>query len=189
MLNGLVRVSILVGCLSLSSVAATAQEVVHALTGTVSNIDPTSKTITVLTDDGTDSTFRDMAAHTSISFDKNIRNEAISADEFNKSGTHVIVYYYGLGDNRTVVALHNLGPGPFTTSTGTLVKFDKGEHSISIKDQSGVIESFQVTRDTVADTDGGAAAGSKFDAQKGQQVRVTSTEANGNKAALFISAS
>jgi hypothetical protein len=173
--------------LSLVSLAAHAQEVVHALTGTVNHIDPATKTITVLTDDGSDGTFRDMTvARTSINFDKNIRNESVAADDFKSNGARVIVYYYGLGENRTVVALRDLGPGPITTSTGTLVKFDKGAHTISIQDASGVVESFVITHDTVADTDGGAAGGMKFDGAKGQHVRVTTSEVNGSKAALFI---
>ncbi len=51
----------------------------------------------------------------------------------------MIVYYYGVGTVRTVVALRSLGPGPLTKSRGTVVKFDKGDHPLSIKNQSGAI--------------------------------------------------
>jgi hypothetical protein len=47
-------------CLGFSCRAALAQEVVHALTGTVSSVDPTSKTITMFLDSGSQGTFKDM---------------------------------------------------------------------------------------------------------------------------------
>ena len=51
---------ILVGCISSVAIAATAQEVVHALTGTVRSIDPASKTITIFTDNGSEGLFKDL---------------------------------------------------------------------------------------------------------------------------------
>jgi len=187
MLRGFLRVSILVGCFSVASLAATAQEVVHALTGTVNSINLTAKTITVITDDGSYGIFKDMStSHASIEFDKNIRTDSTAADEFKKSGERVIVYYYGFGTVRTVVALRSLGPGPFTKSRGTVVKFDKREHSLSIKDQSGAIESFKITRSTVADTGTGAVEGLKFEPGNGDQVQVISTVVSGGTTALFI---
>ncbi|MGD0631391.1 MAG: hypothetical protein ABR987_18840 [Terracidiphilus sp.] len=171
----------------LVSLAATAQEVVHALTGVVNNIDSTAKTITVITDDGSDGTFQDMTgSRNSIAFDKTIRTEATAANEFKKKGARVIVFYYGTGEMRTVVALKSLGEGPFTNDSGTVVKFDKKEHSLTIKESSGTIESFKITPGTVADTNGGAAEGLKFDPHKGEPVRVIATQADGSLTALFI---
>jgi len=175
------------GCFSLAAVCATAQEVVHALTGTVNNINLTARTITVITDDGSDGTFKDLTnPKAAIEFDKDIRTDATAADEFQKTGVHVIVYYYGFGTVRTVVALRSLGSGPFTKSNGSVVKFEKGEHSVSIKDQSGAIESFKITRGTVAETGIGAVDGLKFEPGKGEQLTVISTGVNGSATALFI---
>jgi hypothetical protein len=87
---------------------------------------------------------------------------------------------------RTVVALRDLGPGPFTKCSGTVVKFEKGEHSVSIKNQAGAVESFKVTRSTVADTGSGAVDGLNFEPGKGDQVQVISTGANGIATALFV---
>jgi hypothetical protein len=125
-------------------------------------------------------------SRTSIEFDKNIRTEATAADEFKKKGARVIVFYYGAGDVRTVVAIKSLGEGPFTKDSGTVVKFDKKEHSLTIKDSSGAIESFKITSSTVADTDAGAAEGLKFDPHKGESVRVIATQTDGSLTALFI---
>jgi hypothetical protein len=187
MMSRISSICIFFGCLSLASVAGIAQEVVHALTGTVNNINLTAKTITVITDDGSDGTFKDMtSSHTSIEFDKDVRTDATAADEFKKSGARVIVYYFGFGKGRTVVALRSLGPGPFTKSPGTVVKFEKGKHSLSIKDRSGAIESFEITRSTVVETGSGAVEGPKFEPGKGDQVQVISTEVNGSATALFV---
>jgi hypothetical protein len=187
MSRALLRIVLLAGCFSLVSLAATAQEVVHALTGIVNNINSAAKTIAVITDDGSDGIFQDMTgSRTSIEFDKNIRTEATAADEFKKKGARVIVFYYGAGDVRTVVAIKSLGEGPFTKDSGTVVKFDKREHSLTIKDSSGAIESFKITSSTVADTDAGAAEGLKFDPHKGESVRVIATQTDGSLTALFI---
>lgn len=190
MKRGLLRFSIFVGCFLLVTFAATAQEVVHALVGTASSIDPAAKTITVKTDDGSESIFKDLInSNTRIEFDKNVRKDAITADEFRKSGAHVIVYYFGMGNMRTVVALRNLGPGPFTKSIGTVVRFEGREHSFSIKEGSGKVESFKITSDTVAETDTGAIEGLKLRPQDGDLVRVIAMAANGGATALLINRS
>jgi hypothetical protein len=182
----LFKTLVVVGCFSFATHVARAQEVVHALTGVVNNINPTEKTITVITDDGSGGRFQDVASHTSIAFDKNIRTGATAADEFKNKGANVIVYYFGEGDVRTVVALKSLGSGPFTRSSGTVVKFDRKEHSLTVKDNSGAVESFKITSSTVADTDSGASAGLKFDPHAGEPVRVVATQENGSLTALFI---
>lgn len=188
MTHGFFRFSILAACFSLVSYPASAQEVVHALTGTVNNINQAAKTITVVTDDGSAGTFSDLAAsHGKVDLDKGIRADAVPADDFKQRGAHVIVYYYGFGSSRTVVALRNLGPGPFTKTDGTVVKFDKGEHSVIVKDQSGATKSFKLTEDTVADTGTGAVDGHKFDPPKGDHVLVISKAENGEPTALCIS--
>lgn len=190
MLKRFVRFSILFGCFLLVSLVATAQEVVHAMIGTVGSIDAVAKTITVKTDDGSEGLFKDLInSKTKIEFDKNVRKDAIAAKEFKKSGTHVIVYYFGLGRERTAVALRGLGSGPFTKTVGTVVKLEDKEHSISIRKDSGVVESFKITSDTIAETDSGAIEGLKLRPNKGDLVRVTATSENGSATAVLINAS
>ncbi|MGP8270326.1 MAG: hypothetical protein ACLQLH_09680 [Terracidiphilus sp.] len=187
MLRWFLRVTILAGCLSLTSLAATAQEVVNALIGTVRYIDSAAKTITITTDDGSDALFKDMInSKRTIEFDPNVRTDATAADEFKKSGVRAIVYYFGAGEVRTVVALRSLGPGPFIITSGTVVHFDKREHTLTIKDQSGAMKSFAITPDTVAETEFGAVSGLSFQPQKGDQVVVNAVAVNGGSKALFI---
>jgi hypothetical protein len=186
MLRLFFKISMLVGCFSLAARAATAQEIVHALTGTVSAIDAGAKTITVATDDGSDGTFHDLTdSRAAMKFDKSVRADATAAGDFKQQGARVIVYYFG-GGVRTVVALKSLGPGPFTTTSGTVVKFDKKEHSLTVKDQSGAIQSFNITPATIAETDSGVTAGLKFDPRKDERVIVSATQANGAATAVFI---
>jgi hypothetical protein len=190
MLKRFLTLSIIVGCFLLVSFVATAQEVVHAMIGTVVSIDPAAKTITVKTDDGSPGLFKDLInSKTRIEFDKNIRKDATAAEEFKKSGAHVIVYYFGLGRERTAVALRRLGSGPFTKTVGTVVKFEEKEHSISIREDSGGVKSFKINSDTIAETDTGAIEGLKLRPNEGDLIRVTATSENGNATAVLINAS
>jgi hypothetical protein len=64
MLKGKLKTCIFAACFLLVSVAATAQEVVNALTGTVASIDAVAKTITVYTDNHSEGLFKDMTNST-----------------------------------------------------------------------------------------------------------------------------
>ena len=102
----------LVGVISLAAFAANAQEVVHALAGTVSSINPTEQTITIKTDDGSEGLFKDlMKSNVSFDFDRNVRAGSIPASSFTKKGAHVIVYYFGGGNGRKGCGV-GAGDGP-----------------------------------------------------------------------------
>jgi hypothetical protein len=178
----------ILGCLGLVSIPAAAQQVVHALTGTVSAVDAADKTVTLLQDTGSSFVFNDMTnSKTQISFDKKIHVETTDADAFKKAGAYVIVFfYYGQGDARTVVALRNLGSGPFTSAVGTVTRFEGHEHSISITDETGAAQTFKIAEDTVGEGGYGAVNGFKFQVQKGDHVRIVGSSAGGNLTALFI---
>ena len=187
MLRHISKISLVIACLSFASVLATAQQVVHALVGVVDVINPNAKTIIVTTDDGTPGSFEDLTdpkAH--ISIDKALRADATPVQSFTTKGTSAIVLFFGEGAERTAVALRNLGVGPFTKSTGTVVKFSGKDHSFSVKDDAGNVEAFKVTPETVAETRSGAVDGKKFEPGKGDQVRVTSSLVNGSPTALFV---
>lgn len=188
MRKALFRFSIFVGCLALASLAATAQEIVHALIGSVSEADPNSTSIWVDTDDGTEGHFKDLpGSNAKIPFDKDIRSDATAASDFKKSGERVIVYFVGSDTTmRTAVALRSLGPGPFTKTTGVVVQFDHGHHSFSIKDASGKVTSFKIAKDTVAETVTGAHAEFDFHFDKGDRLRINSALVNGEMKVLFI---
>lgn len=186
-MRGSLKTFIFVGCILSVAAPAMAQEVVHALTGTVRSIDSASKTITIFTDNGSEGQFKDLTdPKLKVDFDKKLRTDSSTVDTFKGQGAYVIVFYFGDGDVRTAVALRNLGPGPFTNNVGVVVKFDAREHRLVIKNKSGLITSFKIAPDTVAETDFGAVNGSKFQAQKDDQVRVVGATVNGAPTALFV---
>jgi Cu/Ag efflux protein CusF len=189
MLKRFLRLSILVGCLSSAFAAAAAQEVVHALTGTVRSIDATAKTISVETDDGSEGLFKVLTdPKANYRFDKKISASATAPDTFKEIGVCVIVYYIGNGDVRTVVALQNLGAGPFVKSRGTIVGVESKGRWFTVKDESGAIKTFWITSETVVETGFGVTEGSKSQLKKGDSVQVTAETAAKNAGALFISA-
>lgn len=174
---------LLVGCFSLCTIVATAQEVIHALTGAVTSMTP-GKTIVVDTDDGAEVDFKDLTkSDVPMEFDKDLRAQATSADHFNTTGTHVIVYYFGEGDLRTAVALQALPQGTLKRTIGTVVKFDKHQRLLTVESTPGGIQTFHIEPKTVVETSVGAVEGRKFDPQKRDQVRVT---AEGTGTALFV---
>jgi hypothetical protein len=186
MLKGKLKACILAASFLLVSVAATSQEVVHSLTGTLTSIDAPAKTITVYTDNRSEGLFKDRTnSNTSIEFDKIVRANPTLVDSFKKKGAYVIVFYFGGGDVRTEVGLRSLGTGPFTKNTGTVVKIE-GKNSISVVDVSGSLKSFKLTSNTVAETEYGTVIGSKYQPHKGDMVRVTAAAVNGSETALFI---
>ena len=187
MLRRTLFVLAVVGCLGFTATRLRAQSVVHALTGTVSAIDSADKSITVFQDGGSESTFKDMTnSKPSIANDKRILADTTAVDSFKKKGAYVIVFYIGGRDTRTAVALRSLGTGPFTAADGTVTQFESREHSISVEDKSGSIQSFKITAETIVESTFGAIDGLKFQTQKGDHVRVVGTTENGSPTALFI---
>ena len=143
MLRRCFQISLGIGFLIATAVVANAQEVVHALYGTVSAIHPGTKTIIVKTNDGSDGLFKDLTrSNVSLLFDKDIRSRATPAEAFKDQGAQVIVYYIGGGfgafADRTAVALQSLGAGPIEKATGTVVR--SGKHTLTIKADSGTQE-------------------------------------------------
>jgi uncharacterized protein YigE (DUF2233 family) len=187
MMRRISRTGLFVACFWLASVAATAQEVVHAMTGTVNDVNQSAKTITIFNADGSGGTFKDLTnPGARIDFDKKIRADATEATAFDKKGTYAIIYYFGNGDSRTAVAVRSLGSGPFTKNIGTVAKFDGRAHLLSIQDSSGKVESFKIDADTVAETGMGVVEGFKFQPQKDEQVQVIASTVNGSATALFV---
>jgi hypothetical protein len=177
-------------CFALIATAAQAQEMVHALSGTVKSFNAKIGMTEIETDDGSSSHFRWLlfAGAEAVNFDKTISANSVTPDKFTAAGHHVIVYYYGQDTVRILVALHDLGDGPVENHVGTFVKMDRHDHLLTIKNSAGTEESFHVDPKTVADTATGVFEGFKFDLSKGETVRVTAAQANGSATALLIAA-
>jgi hypothetical protein len=187
MFNGRLKACLFVGTLLLAPLAASGQEVVHALTGTVASVDATAKTISVFTDNRSSGLFKDLTnSKSSLVSDKSLRAVATPADDFKKQGTYGIVFFFGGSDMRSAVALRSFGQGPFSRTEGTVSKFEDREHSFSVTDDSGAVKTFKIASDTVAETSFGAVAGYKIQVHKGDKVVVTSKAVDGSDAALFV---
>jgi hypothetical protein len=187
MLDGKLKACFSVAFLLFATVAASGQEVVHALTGTVASSDATAKTITIFTDNRSAGLFNDLTnAKANIAFDKTLRALVTPADEFKKPGTYGIVFYFGRGDTRSAVALRSFGQGPFTSAEGIVTKSEAGDHSFSVADESGTVTSFKIAPDSVTETMMGAVAGFKSQPHKGDKVHVTAKAINGVVTALFV---
>jgi hypothetical protein len=168
-------------------VLASSQEMVHAFTGTVSSINSASKTITVFKDNGETGTFNEMAnSKTRLSFDKKLAQETVNAASFTDQGAYAIVFYYGMMENPTVVAVKALGKGPFAASEGTITDFNSHDHSLSIADAAGKVSTFKLTSDSVAEGSTGAVEALKLPARKGDHVRIVSATVDGSPTALFV---
>jgi hypothetical protein len=188
MLRRLVSTCVIAVCVLSFSAASGAQEIIHALTGTVASVNNAEKTISVMQDNGSSREFGLMTnPKTRIAFDKRIEAESTAAGSFNKEGAYVIVfYYYGQADARTAVAVKSLGTGPFSSIEGTVTKFDNHAHSISVQDGTGAVQTFKLDAQTVAESNTGAVAGDRFHADKGDHVRIVSVGADGSATAVFV---
>ena len=166
---------------------ASAQEVVHALTGTVSSINSAAKTITVFQDNGNTGVFNQTSGQKAhVSFDKKLAQATTDAGAFTQQGAYAIVFYFGMLDNPTAVAVKALGKGPFASAEGTVTSFTSRDHSISISDQSGAVSTFKLSADSVAEGGAGAVEASKLQIRKGDHVRIVSATVDGALTALFI---
>ena len=176
-------------CIFAASVPSAAQDVIHALTGTVSAIDGASKTITVFQDNGSTGVFTQMSdPKTRISFDKKVAGAVTAAEKFDKSGAYAIVFFFGNSQNPTVVALKSLGAGPFESTVGTVTKVESHNRSISVIDDTGAAHTFKIDQETVAEGAYGVVDGEKLAVNKGAHVRIVSSKAGGDPTALFVRA-
>ena len=187
MRKALLQSCLCVGCLVSGAASLPAQEVIHALTGTVTSINSATKAITVLQDNGSTVNYRPrLDSKTRIVFDKSVAEGTTAAETFSEKDAYVIVFYYGTTEDKTAVALKNLGAGPFASAEGTVAKFDSHAHSLSIQDEKGMTQNFRLTSESVVESNFGAVDGLKFQAQKGDHVRIVAANVGGAPTALFV---
>jgi hypothetical protein len=177
----------IVTCLGCAGVVAGAQEVIHAMTGSIRSIDAAQKSFTLFRDSGSLITFKDATgSKIRIANDAKILSDATTARAFDKKDAYVIVFYYGITDNPTAVAVRALGTGPFTAIVGTITSFSDKDRSISVKDESGSIHDYKISADTVAESNFGVVEGFKIRAEKGGHIRVVGAVTNDSPTALFL---
>jgi hypothetical protein len=173
--------------LGLLGATGSAQEIIHALTGTVRSIGAADKSLVLFQDGGHEKMFKGSTdAKARATLHKKLGNEAISVDELKTEGAYVIVFYCGGGDEPTAVAVKDLGKGPFTAISGTVTKFDSHARSVTVQDETGTAQSFKISGDTVVEGSMGVVEGLKFSPEKGEKLRVVATKAADGGTALFL---
>ncbi len=183
----ILRVACVVGCLGLAAAPAGAQEVIHAMTGTIRSIDTANQSFVLFRDGGSLLTFKDMTgSRVPMAVDKGILPAPAEGRVSGKTNEYVIVFYYGLEDNPSAAAVETLGTGPFTATAGTVASFNEKDRSLSIKDSTGSIHDYKLTAATIAESDVGVVDGLKFHAEKGGHVRVIGKAAGGSPTAVFV---
>jgi hypothetical protein len=174
-------------CLGLLAAACSAQEVIHALTGTVRSIAASDKSFVIFQDSGRQTMFKGSGnVKARAALQKRFGDETISVDELKAEGAYVIVFYHGGGDEPTAVALKDLGRGPFTATSGTVTKFDPRTRSVMVQDETGTVHTFKISGDTVVEGAMGVVDGPKFSPEKGDRLRVVAAKADHEDIALFM---
>jgi hypothetical protein len=120
-------------CLLTACLPLAAQEVVHAQTGKVVDVDSARKTLTLKLADGSKVNYQDISSHEpALSLDKAVREKTVPVATFNKVGANVVVLYFGY-DSPTAIAVRELGAAAPKTSTGSVSNFDRHLHSLTLK--------------------------------------------------------
>ena len=173
--------------LGLLAAACSAQEVIHALTGTVRSIGASEKSLVIFQDSGRQMMFKGSGnAKVRAALQKKFGDETISVDGLKAEGAYVIVFYYGGGDEPMAVALKDLGRGPFTATSGTVAKFDSRKRLVTVQDETGTLHTFKISGDTVVEGAMGVVDGPKFSPEMGARLRVVATKADVEDIALFL---
>ncbi|HEX4770247.1 MAG TPA: hypothetical protein VH351_05415 [Bryobacteraceae bacterium] len=179
--------AILVAVPFLFCTSAFAQMAVHAVSGTVKAINDNSKTIDVATDGGSAMQFKIASgSKADMDFDHDLRSATVDAGKFHGVGNFVIVYYYGFGDDRTAVAIKDLGQRPLQKVTGTVVSFNKQDDVLTVRDKSGASHTFALNDQVIVDMWDGVDTGKKYEPHKGHRVRVTYSTAGTQSVPVFI---
>ncbi len=168
------------------SLALQAQEVVHAVTGTVTAVDPAKNSITIKTNDGSEGDFQyEKPLKARIEFDKSVREGTTDPGAFNKVGARVIAYYFLGPSGRIIVGLKDFGSTQLSVASGTLVGEPK-HRQITVKTDAGATETFEIAKDASAETSEGVISGLKLNANGGTHVTVRFLDNNGTKVAQYV---
>lgn len=175
---------------SLAASVALAQEVVHAVAGMVTRIDPAAQTITIKTNDGSTLVLQDVSKkHVDYDFDKALQAETTDSAAFNKQGDRAVVFYFEQESQRRAVGIEDLGPTPLKASSGEITHFDRHHHQLTIKAADGSKQTFQLDNKTAVETPMGVVDGDRFEGQNGSQISIRYQDKDGNNEAVFMSES
>ena len=168
---------------------ALAQDMVHAVSGTVTKVDKKAKTLTVKTEDGTENLFKYSDKTTVHGYhDASKMAKAGAADTYfeGKEGSHVIIRYTEKGADKAALSVEDFGKEGLKEGRGTVTKVDKAAHTVTVKTEDGTESTYSLGRDAAVDTEKGVVKGTDYTAKEGDKVVVHYSEDAGNKVAHFF---
>lgn len=162
-----------------------AQEIVHATTGKLLQLDPSTSALTIQDAEQTTRTFDVKQANSlQVSFDKSLKEDAEPIDKLSSRGDHVIVYYFG-GFKQIAVAAKDLGKKAEDIS-GKITGVNKNQHTVTVTLKDGSTKTFYIAKDAAVETSMGVVLGSKYSPKKGESISATCTIADGKEVAQFL---
>jgi hypothetical protein len=164
-----------------TSLTLAAQDVVHAVDGTVKKVDAGTKTVVVATKDGTEHTFH-YASDVTVHGAKDTEKGAVDAAHGVTEGSKVAVHYTVDGGKETAHEIDKIGDDGLKTTDGTVDHIDRGTKTIAVKTADGTEQTFRMTDRAAKDTGKDVGKG----ADKGAKVTVYYTEKAGVKTAHFV---
>lgn len=162
-----------------------AQDVVHAVHGTITKVDSASKTVAVKTADGTEHTIKFVDKTTVHGADAAADVTADAAkDSFHglKEGSEVVAHYTVKGTEKTAVEVDKVGKDGMKATEGTVTEIDRGTKVVAVKTADGTVQTFKMSDHAVADAGKGVGKGT----EKSAKVTVYYTEESGKKIAHFF---
>jgi hypothetical protein len=164
-----------------TSLSLAAQDVAHAVDGTVKKVDSGTKTIVVETKDGTEHTFH-YTGDVAVDGAKETSRGTVDAAHGITEGSKVAVHYTSVGGKDTAHEIDKIGDDGLKTTEGTVSHVDRGTKTIAVKTADGTEETFRMTDRAAKDTGKDIGKG----ADKSAKVTVYYTEKAGTKTAHFI---
>ena len=162
-------------CAMLTMSICAAQDLVNIIHGTIKKVDSTTKTIVVMTADGTEHTIK-------VTDTATVKG---TKDGFNglKEGTQIVTRTTGKSADETAMEIGKISKDGFKATTGTVEKFDKDTKTIVVKNVHGAKKTFELSGKALED------AGKATDAgiTKGTIVMVYYTEEGAEKVAYYVS--
>jgi Cu/Ag efflux protein CusF len=178
----MIKTVALMSALALSaSLSCAAQDVAHAVEGTVKKVDTGTKVVVVKTEDGAEHTFH-YTKDATVDGADDIKKATMDSLGGLKEGSKVAVHYTVVGGKDTTHEIDNIGDDGLKATEGTVSHIDRGAKTIAVKTADGSEQTFHLTDRAAKDTGKDIAAGT----DKAARVTVYYTEKAGTKTAHFV---
>jgi hypothetical protein len=162
-----------------------AQEIVHAIAGSIASVNPANGSFTLQLPDNSYSSFNFKPnPSTRISLAKTLREGPGTVSVLPKQATHVIVYYYGLAP-MIAISVKDLGEDVESIS-GAITSADKAARSITVQPDSGGADTCRFVTATTIETSLGAVDAAKYSPRRGERVNMVCSSQAGTEVAQFI---